>query len=230
MKGFTFPYRVKILEKNYLTHNVIQFLIQKPYGYFHKPGQAIELSIDKPGYELDLAPFTITNLNNDPHLELTIKVSTDPKSLTYGLASSNIGEYVQITESWDSYQYKVSGIFIAAGTGITPFIHILKELEVKGDDIHQRHLLLYANRSREDILFYSKLRKVLGKNCIHVLSRTKYSDSIFGKINLQVLKQFVHNYSQFFYICGPIRFEKDISQLLLEMGVKKQWIQTGHKF
>ena len=228
--GFTFPYRVKILEKKYLNHNVIRFLIEKPYGYVHKPGQAMELSIDKPGYELAIAPFTITNLNSDPYLELIVKINPEVNSLTYGLSVLAIGETLQITEPWDSYNYKGPGVFIVAGTGITPFLPILKELEAKDDDMLKEHVLLYGNRTREDILFYRKLKKVLGENCIHILSRSKSRNSIFGRINIDILQQYVHDLHQFFYICGPRHFETDITKQLVSMGVKRARIQTGYKF
>nr|WP_252734309.1 hypothetical protein [Arenibacter algicola] len=228
--GFTFPYRVKILEKKYLNYNVIRFWIQKPYGYTHKPGQAIELSIDKPGYELAIAPFTITNLNSDPYLELIVKINPEVNSLTYGLSVLAIGETLQITEPWDSYNYKGPGVFIVAGTGITPFLPILKELEAKDDDMLKEHVLLYGNRTREDILFYRKLKKVLGENCIHILSRSKSRNSIFGRINIDILQQYVHDLHQFFYICGPRHFETDITKQLVSMGVKRARIQTGYKF
>ncbi|MBU2904239.1 hypothetical protein KO529_05530 [Arenibacter algicola] len=221
---------MKILEKKYLNYNVIRFWIQKPYGYTHKPGQAIELSIDKPGYELAIAPFTITNLNSDPYLELIVKINPEVNSLTYGLSVLAIGETLQITEPWDSYNYKGPGVFIVAGTGITPFLPILKELEAKDDDMLKEHVLLYGNRTREDILFYRKLKKVLGENCIHILSRSKSRNSIFGRINIDILQQYVHDLHQFFYICGPRHFETDITKQLVSMGVKRARIQTGYKF
>jgi len=228
--GFTFPYRAKILEKNYLNHNVIQFLIQKPYGYNYKAGQAIELSIDKPGYDLAVAPFTITNLNNDPYLELIVKISIEKGGLTHGLSTMSIGETLQITEAWGSYQYKGPGMFIAAGTGITPFLPIIKELKAEGENILREHTLLYANRTREDILFTAYLKKVFGKNCIHILSRSKSRNSIFGRINIEILQKYVHDLNQYFYICGPKPFEIDITKQLVRLGVRKAKIQTGYKF
>jgi len=228
--GFTFPYSVKILEKKYLNHNVIRFCVQKPYGYVHKPGQAIELSIAKPGYELAIAPFTITSLSSDPHLELIVKINQEVDSLTYGMSTLKIGETLQITEPWDSYNYKGRGVFIAAGTGITPFLPILKELEAKGEDLLKEHVLLYGNRTKEDILFYGKLKKVLGRNCIHILSRSKSPNSIYGRINMDILKKNIKDLHQQFYICGPRLFEKDISKQLIAIGVKKRYIQTGNKF
>lgn len=111
MSGFIFPYRARVLHKQEINHNVIRFHIQKPYGYTFKPGQAIDLSIDSPGYELDVASFTITNTEDSPFLELFIKISPNKDSLTNGLAALDNGAILQITEPWDTYTYKGSGGF-----------------------------------------------------------------------------------------------------------------------
>ncbi|WP_086477871.1 MULTISPECIES: ferredoxin reductase domain-containing protein [Arenibacter] len=228
--GFKFPYRVKLLGKKYLNHNVVQFRIEKPYGYTHSPGQALELSIAKPGYELAVAPFTISNLNTDGYLELTIKIHPHKKSLTYGMATLESGDFLQITDPWDSYNYKGPGMFIAAGTGITPFLPILESLEAQGDRVDEQHSLLYANKTPEDILYPNKLQQRLGKKCVHVLSRSRTRNTLFGRIHYGLLESLIHDVQQYFYVCGPKLFEKDISKSLLAMGVGKRYIQTGNKF
>lgn len=114
MAGFIFPYRAKLLQKQKVTPNVTRFQIQKPFGYRFCPGQAIDLSIAQKGYELEVAPFTLTNTNKDPYLELYIKISPRKDSLTHGLASLENSAVLQLTEPWDTFIYKGIGIFIAS--------------------------------------------------------------------------------------------------------------------
>lgn len=228
--GLQFPYWVKLLSKSYVNHNVIQFRIQKPYGYCHGPGQALELSIAKPGYELAVAPFTISNLNTDPYLELTVKINPDKNSLTFGMSTLEVGDTLQITEPWDSYTYKGPGMFIAAGTGITPFLPIWEKLEAQGASVGKEHSLIYANRTLEDILFPNKIKQALGKRCVYVLSRANSNNTLFGRIHQGVLEPLINDLQQNFYICGPRLFEKEIARQLVGIGVKKRYIQTGYKF
>lgn len=229
MRGFIFPYRVKVLHKQEINHNVICFHIQKPYGYTFTPGQAIDLSIDQPGYELEVAPFTIINAKESPFLELYIKINPRKDSLTHGLASLDNGAILQITEPWDTYKYKGPGVFIAAGSGIIPFIPIFKGLVGSGDFIKD-HALIYANKENEDILFKSELKRLFGENYINVLSVSKATNTLSGRVDFLFLKERIKNLNQYFYICGPKRFEEDIRKCLIHLGVKIRRIQTGYKF
>ncbi|PVW12417.1 FAD-binding oxidoreductase [Marixanthomonas spongiae] len=229
MSGFIFPYRAKVLHKKEINHNVIRFQIEKPYGYTFTPGQAIDLSIDQKGYELAVAPFTITNTNDHSFLELYIKISPHKDSLSYGLASLKSGAVLQITEPWDTYKYKGRGVFIAAGTGIMPFVTMLKSL-VRSGAVLKDHRLIYANKRKKDILFKSELNRIFGKNYIDILSSSKARNMISGRIDFLFLKEHIKNLNQHFYICGPKKFEGDVRQYLIQLGAKKSQIQTGYNF
>lgn len=68
------PYTVVILEKQQLTHDVVQLTLEKPDGYSFSPGQATEIAINKAGWKEEKRPFTFTSLNEDEHLEFIIKI------------------------------------------------------------------------------------------------------------------------------------------------------------
>lgn len=226
MRGFMFPYRAKVLHKQEINHNVMRFQIERPYGYMFTPGQAIDLSIDRPGYELEVAPFTIINDVESAVLELVIKIRPGKKSLTYGLAGLDTGAILQITEPWDTYKYKGSGVFIAAGSGIIPFIPILRQIVTSGVDLKQGHALIYANKRKEDILFKTELKQFFGNDYTNVLSAAKKS----GRVDFSFLKERINDLNQHFYICGPKIFEQDVRSNLMKLGAKKRHIQTGYKF
>ena len=230
MRGFMFPYRAKVLHKQEINHNVMRFHIEKPYGYMFTPGQAIDVSIDRPGYELEVVPFTIVNDMESPILELIIKIRPHKKSLTYGLAGLDNGAILQITEPWDTYKYKGSGIFIAAGSGIIPFIPILKQVATSGVDLKKDHALIYANKQKEDILFKSELTRFFGNNYTNILSAGKERNMKSGRVDFSFLKEQIENLDQYFYICGPKEFEGNVRRNLLKLGVKRRYIQTGYKF
>lgn len=132
--------------------------------------------------------------------------------------------------AWDSYAYKGSGTFIAAGTGITPFLPIFKKIAISGIDIKQEHRLIYANKTKKDILYYKKLKQLFSSNLSVVLSRAKSKNLHFGKIDKDYLLTLIQSTEQHFYICGPKQFEKDIKSHLVTIGVRRRNIQTGFKF
>lgn len=230
MRGFIFPYRAKVLHKQKINHNVMRFHIERPYGYSFTPGQAIDLSIDRPGYELDVAPFTIFNAVTSSILELIIKIRPNKNSLTYSLATLDNGAVLQISDPWDIYKYKGRGVFIAAGSGITPFLPILKNLSDSGTNLKENHQFIYANKQKKDILFQSELKHLFAEKCIHLLSEEKEKNMLSGRVDSVFLNAQIKDFDQYFYICGPKTFEQDVRKNLLKLGVKKRYIQTGYNF
>lgn len=65
---------VKIISVEPVTHDVKRLTIQKPEGFKFIPGQATERSINTPALKKEKRPFTFTSLNDNKHLEFTIKI------------------------------------------------------------------------------------------------------------------------------------------------------------
>lgn len=230
MDGFIFPFVSRLVKKEKITHDVMQFSIQKPTGFSFVPGQAVDLSIGLVGYELEVAPFTIISLEEDLYLEFIIKIRPERNSLTYRLSMLKLGGVVQISRPWDTFQYKGSGCFIAAGTGIVPFMPILAGINGEDPKDKEGHQVLYAGRSREDILFEHKLRLWFGSNFTTVLSRPETKSIFPKKVDFELLRTRVQNKDRQFYICGPKSFEFDTMTHLLELGIDQTKIQTGYTF
>ncbi len=226
--GLIFPHKSKVIKVDIINHDVICLQITKPWGFEFEIGQAVDLSIDKEGYELAMAPFTIASVPNNDYLEFIIKVYPNKNSLTKGIADLLPNDTVQLTKAWDSYKYNGSGTFIAAGTGITPFLPIFIAIQEKGVDITNEHKLIYANKTKEDVLFYTELKQIFHSKLALILSRKKSKNFHFGKINKDFLEEFVKNKEQKFYVCGPIAFEEDVKMHLIEIGVNHNHIQTGY--
>src|SRR5438552_3015611 len=97
---------VKIQEIKQVTHNVRCFRYDKPDGYTFVPGQATEVSINKPGWEKEKRPFTFTCLNEDPYLEFTIKRYADHDGVTNQLHQLSAGDELIIRDVWGAIEYK----------------------------------------------------------------------------------------------------------------------------
>ncbi len=230
MNGFIFPYTTRLLKKEKVNHNVVRFSVQRPFGFNFIPGQAVDLSIDQPGCELEVAPFTIISAEDDPYLEFIIKIRPNKDSLTYRLSALRPGAVIQLSRPWDTFEYRGQGHFIAAGTGIVPFMPILDYIQRFGPEFTESHLLVYATKSKEDVLFEKRLRRMLGNNFITRLSSPTASAKLPGRIDLGFLQSIIKKNDQYFYICGPKPFEFDIMTHLMKMGVDQKRIQTGYKF
>jgi ferredoxin-NADP reductase len=212
---------VKVLKTEMLTHNVKRFTLQKPAGYAFVSGQATDVSINKPGLEEELRPFTFTCLNGDDHLEFTIKIYTDHDGVTSKLLNVNEGDELIVHEVFGTIHYKGPGLFIAGGAGITPFISIFRDL--KAQNKLNGNTLLFANKSEEDIIIKDELDALLGERHIDILSQPHNGEG--GKyIDKTLLNPYITESNQYYYICGPDKFTAAMVDNLLALGITKDRI------
>ncbi|MDB4919340.1 flavodoxin reductase [Mucilaginibacter sp.] len=212
---------VKVLKTEFVTHNVKRFTLQKPEGYTFISGQATDVSINKPGLEDDLHPFTFTCLNSDDHLEFTIKIYKGHNGFTEKLIDVNAGDELIIHEVFGAINFKGPGLFIAGGAGLTPFISILRQL--KKDNLLAGNTLLFANRTEDDIIINDELNQMLGERHIDIISEPK--SGMPGKhIDKDLLEQHVTDDKHYYYICGPDPFVAQLKDDLVELGVPKEYI------
>ncbi len=213
---------VKVLKTEFVTHNVKRFTIEKPAGYKFISGQATDVSINKPGLEDELRPFTFTCLNSDDHLEFTIKIYKGHDGVTEKLGDINAGDELILHEVFGAINYQGPGLFIAGGAGLTPFISIFRQL--KADDKLPGNTLLFANRTEEDIIIKDELDTMLGENHIDVLSDPKTRGKTGKHIDKTLLKQYLPSKTGYCYICGPDEFVAVMKKNLMELGAAEDHI------
>ena len=137
------PYNVSILSQEWLTADILRLELEKPDGYTYSPGQALALTIDDPAFHTDFAPFTITNLDQEPTIELILKVYSSHNGMTLALSRCSVGDNLFIGEPWDSFPYLGKGVFIAAGAGITAFLPIIRSIAQQ--NLLANHQLIWAS-------------------------------------------------------------------------------------
>jgi ferredoxin-NADP reductase len=192
---------VKILDIGQVTHDVKRFRVEKPDGYSFNPGQATEVSINTPEFKNEKRPFTFTCLNREPYLEFTIKIYASHKGVTNELDKLKPGAELIIRDVWGAISYKGKGVFIAGGAGITPFISIFRDLRTK-DEI-SGNTLIFANKTRADIILENELRDILRDAFINILSDEKENGYFHGMITADFLKDNIGDFHRNFYLCGP---------------------------
>ncbi len=216
---------VKILQIESLTHDVKRFVLEKPAGYKFNPGQATDISINEGKYKKELRPFTFTSLNEDPFIEFIIKsypVAEYPnhQGFTEKLHTLNPGDELIIRSPWGAIKYKGSGVFIAGGAGITPFIAILRQLN-KTKEINSS-TLIFSNKTAGDIILEKELRAIFTKQgkLFLTLTREKKAGYEEGRVDGDFIKKRIRDFSQKFYLCGPRELVSNINKALANFGVK----------
>lgn len=205
-----------------LNHNVKHFITKKPGGYRFRPGQAtlVELS-EKKG---DKHPFTFTGLNEEPNLEFTIKLYPERHGVTDILTIYAKGDELRIGDPWGAIEYKGPGLFIAGGAGITPFLAILRRL--KKDQETAGNSLWFSNKSDEDIFLEDELQEMLGDNLKLLVTGDSPTRHEAARIDEKYVKNHLTDFDQYFYICGPDKMVKELSQTLVGLGAKKERVIT----
>lgn len=213
-------YIVKIKDTEYLNSDVKRFVLTKPEGYKFIPGQSIYLSINAPGLENEKRPFSLTGLNKSDTLELMIKIYDDHNGVTNKLDKLPIDSELIITNPWGTIQYKGDGVFIAGGSGITPFIAILRQLKVD-NQIHGDSLI-FSNKMASDTFLEAELTDLFGDNFHQVFTRQNIIGFRERRIDMRYLKETIKNFNQHFYVCGTRDFVENILRMLTTLGISPQ--------
>ena len=210
---------VKVISTNNITPDVLCIVTERPLHYSFVPGQATEVSINKTGWTKEKRPFTFTCLPDNDCLEFTIKTYPAHHGLTNQLLKLKNNDELILHKVFGTINYQGEGVFIAGGAGVTPFISILRYLQSKNKIGNNK--LIFANKTRADIILEQELREMLGDSFINILSDEKAE----GFANGQLTKDFIEancEWSKLFYLCGPPPMMEAVENQLADLNVDKK--------
>ena len=132
--------------------------------------------------------------------------------------------------------YRKGGWYVAlaAGSGITPVMSILKTILYESDTA--RFQLFYGNRTQRDVIFFEELQHLKNRYpdrlALHfVYSREKPEEDIYyGRITPEKVEQFATHFFDpkevdEFFLCGPGDMIQRVSEALRAMGVDEERIR-----
>jgi ferredoxin-NADP reductase len=213
---------VKILDSTFITHNVKQFTVAKPKGYTFTPGQATKVALKKAGWADKQREFNFTSLPSTRTLEFIIKIYDERQGVTHQLGLAHAGDELILDEPFGALSYKGPGYFFAAGSGVTPFIAILRDLQKKKQ--LEGNTLICTNQTASDVILDEELSKMLGKNFLNLFTRQHVIGFQERRIDRNTVVALVQNFDQRFYICGPDSFVSNIGNILRSLGAKAESI------
>ena len=175
----------------------------------------------------DKRPFTFSSSPTKDYVEFTIKKMGEFTTKMYSL---KLGDKLKIKgPKGDSLNFdesvKEDAVFIAGGSGITPFMSALRYAAAK--NLSNKLVLLYSNRTEEDII-YKKELDLLDNNgnikIVHSLTKDVSAewDGEKGRISKEIIEKHVESISdKVWYICAPPPMVVAMKELLISMGVDK---------
>lgn len=209
---------VKIKDIQHVTHDVLRIVAEKPQQFHFLPGQATELSINKEGWQNEKRPFTFTCLPENDYLEFTIKTYPSHKGVTNELLHLKIDDELILHDVFGTINYKGEGVFIAGGAGVTPFIAIFRYLKSKNEIGNNK--LIFANKTKADIILEEEFRDLLGENFINILSDEKIDGFGFGFLTEDFIKENSDGLNKMFYLCGPPAMMDSVEKYLSNLQVR----------
>ncbi len=213
------PYQSKILKIESLTLNIKRFTVEKPENYNFISGQHTIISINKPELKDKKRPFSISSSDKDNFLEFIIKIYDERNGITKEFDKLKVKDELIIGEPRGKIFYQGKGIFLAAGTGITPLISIMKSLD---ENEGKNNFLIYSNKTKDQIILERELKEMFKENLILTLTQEKNKGYENKRIDKNFLKNKIKNFNQKFYICGPFKMVRELKQALIGLGAKEE--------
>ena len=157
-------YRVRLVARHPLAEGTMAFHFEKPEGFDHKPGQALDLSLpghqDNPRSPDVRHTFSIVSAPHED--ELLVATRMRDSAFKRALGALPLDSKLQINGPFGSLtlhkQPERAGVLIAGGIGITPFMSMLRHAAKQ--QTPQDLLLLYSNRRPEDAAFLAELQRL----------------------------------------------------------------------
>jgi ferredoxin-NADP reductase len=208
---------VKIRSISPVTRDVLCIVTDKPQLYSFTPGQATDVAINKPKWANEFRPFTFTCLPENEYLEFTTKTYPSHNGVTNQLLQLKPGDELILQDPFGTIAYQGEGMFIAGGAGVTPFISILRHLSSQKELGNNK--LLFANKTKADIILESEFQQMLGNNFINILSAETDSGYESGHITKEFIRKNISGLNKWFYVCGPPPMMEAIEKQLKELGV-----------
>lgn len=213
---------VKIRSIEKVTHDTLSIITDKPENYIFRPGQATNIAIDRKGWEEEKRPFTFSSLPEDDFVEFIIKTYPEHDGTTDKLLHVKAGENLILFDVFGSIDYRGEGVFIAGGSGVTPFIAILRDLRKKKQIGNNK--LIFANKTRDDIILKKELEEMLGDNFVNILSEEKVNGYAHGFVTEEFLREEVGESAGYVYLCGPPMMMMTVEGYLRDMNVNEDRI------
>ncbi|MGH4123708.1 MAG: ferredoxin reductase family protein [Clostridium sp.] len=186
----------------------------------YKPGQFLYVKLYNSEIPKDEHPFTISSSpTQEEYISVTVKQLGD---FTNSLVKAKVGDKAYIDGGFGRFTHldlpKSNKIcFIAGGIGITPYLSMLRYLNIR--ETQREVILIWGVRNTSELICSEELNSIAGnmKNLriIPVLSSDKNYNGEQGYVDGARVKRLLNNDLNYdFFLCGPpIMMEKVVSDL-----------------
>ena len=209
---------VEVVQETPDAHSV---LFRTPPGVTYRPGQFLTLRVPQPDgflarcYSLSSAPGV------DDTLTVTVKRVHLGRGSNWVCDTAVAGLQVEALAPAGVFtpaDLDTDLLLLAAGSGITPVMSILKAALAGGTG---RVLLTYANRDETSVIFAAELRRLVERHPERLVV-VHWLESVQGRPTLAALRELVRPWAHAdAFLCGPGPFMDCAAAALTELGVPR---------
>ncbi|MBT3643001.1 FAD-dependent oxidoreductase [archaeon] len=152
----------------------------------------------------------------DKKISIVFRLPSNSSEYKKHMVGCPIGEKITITGPMGKFvpDNKKELVMIAGGTGIVPFMSIIKDVLKKSSK--RKITLIYTDKFE---------KRMIGLNTLKKLSKTNKNFTFvprFKRVDRQYLEEHIENKKSQFLICGTTPMVKNVISILQEIGIKKE--------
>ncbi len=239
-----YNYELKVIEKKKLSPTAACIrlgLDNKEFKFI--PGQYVQAEIkleERNGFKvlnnqskIQKRSFSISSSPNEKkYIEFTCKIVPNGFVSVYTVCHLKVGDKIKINGPMGNLTFneknaKKNIVFLAAGSGISPMISILRY--INKNKIKLNATVIYSNKTENEILWKDEIENLSKKNkkikCIFTLTQQEWNGRM-GRIDKEMVKNNVKKIKDAdFYIVGPPPFVQEMEKIINELGVKEDSIK-----
>ena len=234
-------YPIKIKQITQETADCVSLSFEIPEAiagvFAYKEGQNITIKKEIDKQEIRRS-YSLCTAPHEKELKVAIKRIQGGIFSTYANDTLKKGDTLDVMPPTGNFNGKNKDaetekcLFIAAGSGVTPVLSILKH--ILHTNPKSECTLLYGNKNRSSIIFFEQIEALKNQfmqrlNVIHILSREKTDSKInhgrIGPEKLEDLKKML-SYPSFgsIYLCGPEKMIFDSRDFFESIGIERKKI------
>jgi ring-1,2-phenylacetyl-CoA epoxidase subunit PaaE len=194
------------------------------------PGQYLTLKAEINGEDIRRS-YSISSSTNEA-IRVAVKQIEKGVFSTFANQSLKVGDSIEVMPPAGNFVLKnqepgKSSVFVAAGSGITPVLSMLKETL---SSTEEKVVLIYGNKDMNSVIYKAEIESLMDKygsrlDMHYVISRDETYDGLKGRINAEIVKTISEginvNDISGVYLCGPEEMVKNTSDEFQFMGVPK---------
>lgn len=185
------------------------------------PGQYLNFAIRIEGEEY-IRSYSICS-GKDEFIAIGVKETANGTVSTWFNRYAKEGDQILVAAPHGNFTRPADALKIvafAAGSGITPVLSILKDLDVKNGTAH----LFFGNRTEDSIMFRNEIDALKSVQTLHYLSGEEKENFGCGRIDKETTSAIIRNdlsllKADAFFICGPELMIVEVRDKLKLFGI-----------